>query len=195
MKESWPVSLNCEELSVSVSVYFEHQRRQPQHRPKQPCSGRLSDEALLVHTRAIHAEVRQVHGWPRMTKGLCARDHRVGKQRVQHLMQQYGIRARGRRKFVVTTGSKYDLPIAPDLLERSLTADGPNGKWTSNIYPLHRNGRRLAVAGDLHRTAQPDDRGLEHAAPHARQPGTGPAAPGMVPASTTAGADLAHGSQ
>ena len=36
-------------------------------------AGAKSDEALLAHIRAIHAEVRQEYGWPRMTKELCAR--------------------------------------------------------------------------------------------------------------------------
>ena len=75
MKESWPVSLSCEVLGVSVSGYFEHQRRQYRRQPSRPGSGRLSDEALLAHVRAIHAEVRQEYGWPRMTKELCARGH------------------------------------------------------------------------------------------------------------------------
>jgi transposase InsO family protein len=133
MKETWPVSLSCEVLDVSVSGYFEHQRRQQRRRPSKPGSGRLSDEALLAHMRAIHAEVRQEYGWPRMTKELCARGYRVGKERVRRLMQQHGIRARGRRKFVVTTDSKHSLPIAPDLLQRDFTATGPNAKWTSDI--------------------------------------------------------------
>jgi len=133
MKEIWPVSLSCDVLGVSVSGYFEHQRRQQRRRPSQPGSGRLSDEALLAHMRAIHAEVRQEYGWPRMAKELCARGHRVGKERVRRLMQQHGIRARGRRKFVVTTDSKHNLAIAQDLLQRNFTADGPNAKWTSDI--------------------------------------------------------------
>jgi hypothetical protein len=60
MKAIWPVNLSCEVLGVSVSGYFEHQRRQQQRRPSQPGARRLSDEALLAHMRAIHAEVHQV---------------------------------------------------------------------------------------------------------------------------------------
>ena len=83
--------------------------------------------------RAIHAEVRQEYGWPRMTKELLARGYLVDKDRVRRLMQQHGIKARGRRKFVVTTDSQHKLPIAPDLLQRSFAADGPNLKWSSDI--------------------------------------------------------------
>jgi hypothetical protein len=47
---------------------------------------------------------------------LVKRGIRVGKQWVQRLMQQHGIRARGKRRFrVATTDSGHDLPIAPNL--------------------------------------------------------------------------------
>ena len=45
---------------------------------------------------------------------------RVGKQRVRQPMQEHGIRARGKRRFhVMTTDSRHDLPIAPNLLNRN----------------------------------------------------------------------------
>ena len=59
---------------------------------------RISDEALLVHVKAIHAEVKGEYGWPRMWKELLARGTRVGKERVRRLMQRHGIKARGKRK-------------------------------------------------------------------------------------------------
>ncbi|MEY4561774.1 MAG: hypothetical protein RLZZ618_1051 [Pseudomonadota bacterium] len=62
----------------------------------------LSDDALLVHIKAVHAESRGSYGWPRIWKELLARDIRVGKERVQKLMQLHGIRARGKRRFKVT---------------------------------------------------------------------------------------------
>lgn len=68
-----------------------------------------------------------------MWKELLARGIRVGKLRVQKLMQRHGIKARGKRKFVVTTDSKHDLPIAPNLLERNFTAQQPNQVWTTDI--------------------------------------------------------------
>ena len=93
----------------------------------------MSDEALLAHLRAIHAEVRQEYGWPRMAMELCDRGHRVGKEQVRRLMQQHGVRARGWRMCVVTTDSKHKLPIASDLLQRDFAADSPNLKWTGDI--------------------------------------------------------------
>jgi putative transposase len=41
-------------------------------------------------------------------------------------MKRHGIKARGKRKFVATTDSKHDLPIAPNLLNRDFTPEAPN---------------------------------------------------------------------
>ena len=128
----WPITLICEVLNVSVSGYFEHQRRRAQARPSVP-GGRHSNEALLAHIRAIHAEVKGEYGWPRVWKELLARGIRVGKNRVQRLMQAHGIKARGKRKFVVTTDSKHSLPVAENLLARDFSPSEPDRVWSSDI--------------------------------------------------------------
>lgn len=61
-----------------------------------------------------------------MWKELVARGIRVGKERVQRTMQENGINARGKRKFVVTTDSKHNLPIAANLLQCNFTVSAPN---------------------------------------------------------------------
>ena len=88
---------------------------------------------MLAHIRAIHAEVTQEYGWPKMCKELVARGIRVGKERVRRAMQEHGTKARGKRKFVVTTDSKHKPPIAPNLLQRHFTASAPSQVWTGDI--------------------------------------------------------------
>ena len=90
----WPVSVQCEVLGVSPSGYHEHFRRRasPERRK------RLSDDALLVHIKAIHAEARGEYGWPRIWKELLAKGIRVGKERVRKLMALHGIKARATKK-------------------------------------------------------------------------------------------------
>ena len=130
----WPVTLACEVLEVSASGYFEHWRRKGTDEPSKPGENkRIGNEALLVHIKAIHGEFKQEYGWPKMWKELVARGIRVGKERVRKMMQLHGIKARGKRKFVVTTDSKHDLPIAPNLMERNFTPQAPNRVWTSDI--------------------------------------------------------------
>ena len=131
------MTLACEVLGVSASGYFEHWRRKDANTPSRPgVTMRINDEALLVHIKAIHAEVKQESGWPKMWNELLARDIRVGTERVRKLMQRHGIKARGKRKFVVTTDSKHDLPIAPNLLARDFSPAPPNQTWTSDINDI-----------------------------------------------------------
>ena len=93
-KTQWPVTLACEVLEVSASGYFEHWRHKGADKPIRPWAGkRITGEALLVHIKAIHAEVKGEYGWPRMCRELPARGIRVGKERVRRLMQRHGIKA------------------------------------------------------------------------------------------------------
>ena len=93
----------------------------------------LSDDALLVHIKAVHADNRGAYGWPRIWKELLARGSRVGKERVQKLMQLHGIRGKGKKRFKVTTDSNHDLPISPNLLQREFTVSKPNRVWAGDI--------------------------------------------------------------
>lgn len=67
-------------------------------------------------------------------------------------MQEHNIKARGKRKFIVTTGSKHSLPIAPNLLNRNFQPDAPNRVWTSDITYIQTDAGwlYLAVVLDLH---------------------------------------------
>jgi len=126
----WPICVQCRVLRVSVSGFHQHQAR----RGKIAHRRHLSDEALLTHISAVYAEHRGAYGWPRIWRELVKCGIRVGKQRVQRLMQQHGIRARGKRRFrVVTTDSRHDLPIAPNLLNRNFTPAAPNQVWSGDI--------------------------------------------------------------
>ena len=148
--KAWPVSLMCEVLEISTSGYFNWKRGQdaPGHGP----SRFQSDEALLAHMRAIHAEIKGEYGWPRMHKELLARGIRVGKERVRVLMQRHGIKARTKKKFVVTTDSKHHLPVAPDLVQRRFNSEAPNLLWSGDItyIPTDEGWLYLAAVLDLH---------------------------------------------
>ena len=115
----WPIGLQCEVLGVSASGYFDHVGAAQIKTPAK--SGKwLSDEAVLVHIRAAHAGSKGEYGWPRIWRELLARGVRVGKDRIQKLMKLHGIKARGKRRYVVTTDSKHNLPVAANLLDRNV---------------------------------------------------------------------------
>jgi transposase InsO family protein len=126
----WPISVQCRVLLVSVSGYHEHLSRRVHIAQRR----HLSDDALLVHISAVYAENRGAYGWPRIWRELGDRGIRVGKQRVQRLMRKHGIQARGKRRFrVVTSDSKHDLPIAPNVLDRNFNVAAPNQVWVGDL--------------------------------------------------------------
>lgn len=147
-KRVWPIRVQCRVLRVSVSGYHQHMRRRRQIAERR----HLSDAALLVHIRAVFAAHRGAYGWPRVWRQLLSQDIRVGKSRVQRLMQKHGIRARGRRRFrIVTTDSRHGLPIAPNLLDRNFTPAAPNRAWSGDVtyIPTEEGWLFLAVVMDL----------------------------------------------
>ena len=147
-KRVWPVCVQCRVLRVSVSGYHQHVRRRKQIAQRR----HLSDEALLVHIRAVFAAHRGAYGWPRVWRQLLSQGIHVGKSRVQRLMQRDNIRARGKRRFrVATTDSRHGLPVAPNLLDRNFTVASPNRAWAGDVtyIPTEEGWLYLAVVIDL----------------------------------------------
>jgi putative transposase len=128
-RHAWPVSVQCRVLQVSVAGYHAHLVRRASDAQRR----HLNDEALLVHIKALHAETRGAYGWPRIWRELVARGVPVGKDRVQKLMQLHGIRAKGKRRFKVTTDSTHQLPISPNLLNREFAVAKPDKVWVGDI--------------------------------------------------------------
>jgi putative transposase len=130
-KKVWPIVTQCRVLEVSVSGYGQYRARQSAS--GSAIVGRLSDIALLVHIRAIFHEMKGAYGWPRVWRELAARGVRAGKERVRKLMRAHGLRARGKKKFKVTTDSAHVLPVSPNLLERKFDVEAPNRFWSGDI--------------------------------------------------------------
>jgi transposase InsO family protein len=68
-----------------------------------------------------------------MTKELARQGHKCGRHRVARLMRTNGICAVGRKKFKVTTDSRHNKPVAPNILARNFEATAPNPKWAGDI--------------------------------------------------------------
>ncbi|MDE3106505.1 MAG: IS3 family transposase, partial [Acidobacteriota bacterium] len=129
-KRQWPVCVQCRVLGVSASGYRQHLAR----RRKIVTRRHVSETALLVAIRAVYAEARGAYGWPRVWRQLRENGVRVGKLRVQRMMQREALRARGKRRFrVVTTDSNHALPVAPNLLARNFTVAAPNMIWAGDM--------------------------------------------------------------
>jgi putative transposase len=102
-----------------VTGYHEHFGRRARAAQRR----QLSDDALLVRLQILHAETHGACGWPRTWKELLTQGIRVGKERVRKRMQLHGIRAKGKRRFRITTDSGHDLPIAPNFATAPVHGD------------------------------------------------------------------------
>ena len=128
--KSYALTEMCALLSVSISGYRAWKRGGT------PTRKRLTDTQTLAVIRAIHDELKGAYGSPRMVRELRLRGFTAGKERVERLMRENGIRARHKRRYKVTTDSKHGLPVAENLLDRNFTPAAPNQVWTSDITYL-----------------------------------------------------------
>ncbi|WP_416348527.1 IS3 family transposase [Glaciimonas sp. Gout2] len=101
-----------------------------------PTRKRLTDHQTLAVVRGIHTELKGAYGSPRMVRELRLRGFTAGKERIERLMRESGIRARHKRRYRATTDSKHGLPVAENLLAREFMPDAPNQVWTSDITYL-----------------------------------------------------------
>ncbi len=98
------------------------------------------------------------------------------------MKKEQGIQAKGKRKFVVTTDSRHNLPIAQNLLQRNFTANTPNQVWSGAITYIATDEGWLPGRGAG--PVQSPCGGLEHAATHAKLIGDECVAHGLVPPCT-----------
>jgi putative transposase len=68
-----------------------------------------------------------------MVRELRSRGFPAGKERVERLMRENGIRGRHKRRYKATTDSKHALPVAENLLDRNFTPRAPNQAWSADL--------------------------------------------------------------
>lgn len=145
LRDVYPLEALCATLAVSPSGYS-HWKGSGGPRK------RLSDAALLVLIRSIHAEAKSAYGAPRIWRELRDRGHPASKERVRKLMQVHGIRGRHKRRYKATTDSKHSFPVAPNLLDQKFRTYRPDLIYTADItyIPTVEGWLYLAVVLDLH---------------------------------------------
>lgn len=123
--QQYPVTILCRTLGVSVSGYYEWRGREPSAHARE-------DGELARQIHHIFHEHRQVYGSPRVHAELRARGVHCSRARVARLMREMELAAKRRRHKPVGTVRAKGVQVAPNLLNREFTADGPNSKWVSD---------------------------------------------------------------
>lgn len=134
----------CRVLQVSPSGYYASLRRGPSQRKQ-------DDDTLKVHITAIHEQSDGTYGSPRVYKKMRHEQFEVGRDRVARLMRELRRCGTPKRRFVRTTDSDHDAPVAPNLLQRDFEAERPNQRWATDITYVwtSQSWMYLAVVMDL----------------------------------------------
>lgn len=139
-----PLRVFCRALGVTKAGFLAWRYR--------PASARRAqDQQVAERIRRIHHDSGSTYGSPRIHQELRAQDLRVSRKRVARLMRELGITADLPKRFVVTTDSDHDQPVAANLLDRDFTATAPDQKWATDItyIPTDEGFLYLAAIEDL----------------------------------------------
>ena len=134
----------CNVLDVSRSGYYAWLKRPESKRKKE-------NRKLAVRIRMIHNQNRKIYGSPRIHRELNDQGVSCTRNRVARIMKREGIRSIVPRKFRVTTDTKHNLPVAPNLLKQNFDVKEPNKVWLADItyIPTFEGWLYLASVMDL----------------------------------------------
>jgi transposase InsO family protein len=141
------VAAPCRVVGASVSGFYAWLHAIPavQHRAE-------AEAELRGRIGRVFAARRRVCGAPRVHAELRREGRRHSRRRVERLMRGMGLSARrGRRRTPRTTGSRHDLPVAPNLLARNFVAERPDQVWPADVsyLPTGEGFLHLAAIEDM----------------------------------------------
>lgn len=112
----------------------------------------IENVELTAKIRDVFAEGRNIYGTRRIADRLAKKNVFVSRHRISKLMVAAGLSCKTKRKFKVTTDSKHNKPVAPNLLQRQFHVAKPNRYWVGDItYIATKNGwLYLATVIDLY---------------------------------------------
>jgi putative transposase len=120
------VGLMCDVLNVSRSSYYDWLGSESSPRA-------LENQRLAIMIKEIFMANLCSYGTRRIRKALLSRGILISRRRVRNLMRQQGLKCKTKRKFKVTTDSKHQLAISPNLLKRDFFASFPDEKYVGDI--------------------------------------------------------------
>jgi putative transposase len=126
-RDSYPVGLMCHILEVSRSGYYAWRDREPSNKAQRR-------QQIGEAVRQSHQDSHGIYGHRKVHQDLIE-DHKVDccKETVRRVMAEMGLSGKQKKRFIKTTDSDHDQPIASNLLKRDFTAKGPDQKWLADI--------------------------------------------------------------
>ena len=102
--------------------------------------------------KQIFKESRGLYGTRRIRRKLLQLGKAVGRKRIARLMKGASLYCKTKRRFKVTTNSKHNNPVAPNLLQRQFNVSKPDQYWVGDItyIPTSKGWLYLATVIDLY---------------------------------------------
>jgi len=135
-KKAIPVAQSCRVLEVSRSGYYDFRSR----------SAKPVLCSTSVHLKAAFTASHQSYGSRRLVTAMKEKGMAIGRCRVRSLMRQAGLKPVWKRKFIHTTDSNHNLPVAANILDRQFNPDAPNVAWVSDITYIRTGSGWLYLA-------------------------------------------------
>ncbi len=130
----------CRVLNVSESG-FHAQRTRPL------CKRKRENRRLEIEILAAHQRTRETYSAKRLHHDLADHGVQATPYRVRTLRRKLGLRCKQKLKFKVTTDSKHNLPVAPNILNREFAVNAPGNVWVSDITYIPTDEGWLYLAG------------------------------------------------
>lgn len=142
-RRQYTVTLMSKALGVSNSGFYKWLRNNDK-RAKQ----RKEQETKI---KTAFEACRRDYGSPRLATELECQGLFLSKTTVARRMRDLNLCARPRKRFVVTTDSRHNCLISPNLLNREFEVDSVNQVWVSDITYIRVKNRwmYLTVMIDL----------------------------------------------
>ena len=119
----------CEVLKVCRSGYYAWRKRGKSSRQKEY-------EQLIPIVQNAHKVSKGTYGARRIAEEIEAHGVPCGRCKAATIMKLADIVAKQKKKFKVTTDSKHNLPVAPNVLNREFSVDAPDQVYVSDITYL-----------------------------------------------------------
>jgi len=129
-KKPYSVKKMCHLFNVSRSGFYKFLKRPLSKREKE-------NKKLLEKIQKIFILHKKRYGSPRVFKALIKAGIKVGKHRVARIMRNNNIFAKRRKKFRITTNSKHNYKVSPNLLNRNFTPTQKNKAWVSDLTYIY----------------------------------------------------------
>ena len=85
----------------------------------------------------IFAENRNIYGARRLKRALAREGLIVSRRRIGRLMKELSLTCKTKKKFRITTDSKHQLPISPNLLNREFNVTQPDKYYVGDITYIY----------------------------------------------------------